>query len=115
VIQATSKSRHGHDYNIFKNPSFALSENTRRTNTSLRISTYFIAIATFVNVVVATISLFKNNDGELRMFQQSIDRIGPQIDEIKKVQGRQGVLLLELLKTDEKDSSFRGKNAVISK
>jgi hypothetical protein len=115
ISEQRDKSRHGHDYNIFRNPSFELSENARRTNNSLRISTVFIAIATVVNVIVASIPLFKNNDAALRLIQQSTDGLRRQIEEIKKVQESPATSWQKFSKDGEKDSTSRSKNNMTNK
>jgi hypothetical protein len=115
ISEQRDKSRHSHDYNIFRNPSYALSENARRTNDWLRISTVVIAFATVVNVAVAIIPLFKNGNAELRLVQQSTDEMGRQLDEIKKVQESQAAWLRKISTNDEKDSTSRGKNTLTNK
>jgi hypothetical protein len=109
ISKQRDKSRHGHDYNIFRNPSYALSENARRTNNWLRISTVVIAIATVVNVVVGSILLFNHNATVLRSMQQSTVGMRRQIEEIQKVQESQAALLQNLSKGYEKDSTSKGK------
>jgi hypothetical protein len=56
------------------------------TNDQIKKATWMIAIATVVNVIVATIPFIKNNDATLSNLQQSAQKSSQLIEEIAKYQ-----------------------------
>lgn len=107
IFFVRDQMKHRHDYNIFRNPNYELNENIKSTNLSLQSAnastkelnvktnqyynqlkwaTWVIALATGINVIVAAIPLFKNNDELLQIVHQSIENENKEIEEMAKYQ-----------------------------